>query len=203
MSQSKIDELQESASEVSDGLDDSTCNGSRSSRDKDGFRTSAADDTVNSSNAGDDDINAIKDALARQETKAVFRLRIMVIFLLLAVASSVAYTVFHIIRSAQLENFEADFYAVSEKIIVSLNHITDSLSSVAGLAVTVSSNARMGLAAGEQPNWPFVTMTDFQDRALTARGLSGSLYLSVNPVVNTSTLSQWEDYVLSDANSWM
>lgn len=184
-------EAQDSSSNVS-GLDaGSVSNGS--SFDKSGNNSTTGNGTVDS-RTSDDDINGIKDALARQETKAVFRLRILVLLVL---------AFYHIIHTSEVEKFETDFYAVAEVIVENLERITDSSSSVAGLAATISSNAQMNSAPGEQPHWPFVTMTDFQERALTARGLSGSLYLSVNPVVDQRSLEQWDDYVLSDANSWM
>lgn len=152
---------------------------------------------------GDDDLKAIKEALTREETKAVFRLRIMVLTLLILAASAVTYTVYHIIYAAQVQDFENNYIAVSEKIAARLNEITNSLPAVARLGVTISESALKGLPPGEEPSWPFVTLEGFQDRAITARALSGSLYLSVNPIVNTSSFEAWDEYVLSDANLWM
>ena len=36
---------------------------------------------------------------------------------------------------------------------------------------------------GGKANWPFVTLTSFQQRAATVKDLSGALYIGFNPLV--------------------
>jgi len=49
-----------------------------------------------------------------------------------------------------------------------------------------------GLA--KEKNWPFVTLTSFQERAATIKRLSGALYIGMNPVVLQKDREQWEWY---------
>eukprot|EP00977_Amphora_coffeiformis_P019106 scaffold6899_cov183-Amphora_coffeaeformis.AAC.39 len=52
-------------------------------------------------------------------------------------------------------------------------------------------------------DWPFVTLSSFQERATTAKDLSGSLMMSFMPVVTHSNRLQWENYTLNDPdNKW-
>ncbi len=49
-----------------------------------------------------------------------------------------------------------------------------------------------GLAKGNE--WPFVTLSSFQERAATIKRLSGALYIGMNPVVLQKERAQWEWY---------
>jgi hypothetical protein len=68
------------------------------------------------------------------------------------------------------------------------------MAAVAGFAVT---------ATAEVENWPYATLNAFQERAKSARNLSGANFLSINPLVTVAQLDSWESYVQSSANSWM
>jgi phage-related protein len=72
--------------------------------------------------------------------------------------------------------------------------IVQRMSAVAGLAVTVTAEAE---------KWPYVTLDAFAQRATNARFLSGTNFLSINPIVASEQLVEWESYVQSSANSWM
>jgi hypothetical protein len=168
----------------------------------------------------DEDVNMIKDGLARKETRNVFRLRIIVIQILVATGMAMCFTVYHITHQAEIDKYESEIDGVSHAIIASMNgkheegdckvhssvshgfsnpfisDIVNRLSVVAGLAVAIS-------AEGQQ-EWPYVRLDAFQKRASNARFLSGVTFLSVNPIVNASELAAWESYVQkSSANSWM
>lgn len=69
----------------------------------------------------DDEAIIIKEELARVETKNVFRLRIVVIVILVTVAMTMAFTIYYITRKAEIEEFEIEYEGVSDSIIASLN----------------------------------------------------------------------------------
>ena len=94
------------------------------------------DDVRSSSNASDsngksessrtgtnneDEANLVTEELAHQETNNVFRLRIAVITVQVAVASIVSYLIFDITRKAEIAAFETEFEGNAELIIISLN----------------------------------------------------------------------------------
>jgi uncharacterized alpha-E superfamily protein len=68
------------------------------------------------------------------------------------------------------------------------------MAAVAGLAVTASIEAE---------GWPFVTLGAFQQQAKNVQYIAGSIYLTLNPIVQAADLNAWESYVQSPANSWM
>ena len=146
----------------------------------------------------EDEARHIKDQLAKQETKAVFRLRVLVILLLVAAAASISVTIYYLTRNAEKEEFETQYFAIADKIVQSFQDIMVEISAVSGLAVSAS-----GQSIGQTEQWPFITMPNFQERAGNARTLSGAIYLSINPVVPASLLPAWEAYVRGPNNSWM
>ena len=94
------------------------------------FGTSPKDDQASSSNSKsdsnrtgttDDEVNMIKEELARIESKNVFRLKIIVILILVIVAVTMCSTIYYITRKAEMEAFEIEFEGVAEAIIGSLN----------------------------------------------------------------------------------
>jgi hypothetical protein len=69
----------------------------------------------------EDDMKEIKQELARHETEQVLRLRVLVMLILVAAAASVSLTVYYIAHRTEVEEFDAAFQSVSEKIIDTLN----------------------------------------------------------------------------------
>lgn len=157
----------------------------------------------------DEDFQTIKNALTQQESRQVFRLRVLVILILMAAAASISFTVFHLERTTQVDEFEAAFYGSAEKIIDSLQQVTETISAIGGIAITASVEAQEKFRSGTLSStssfsgWPFFTMNAFQERGNNARALAGVLYLSLNPIVQFHELGLWEQFVQSDANSWM
>lgn len=148
--------------------------------------------------ATDDEMQNIKAALTQKESTQVFRLRVIVILILIAAATSISVSVYYIMRTGQLEQFETEFYATADKIIDRLQDVMIEISAVSGLAVVATADAEEN---GRK--WPFVALNAFQQKANNARLLSGTIFLSINPIVQAENLTQWEDFVLGDASSWM
>lgn len=153
---------------------------------------------TNRSGSTDDDIDILKEVLTKKETTAVFRLRAMVILILFAAASSVSITVYYLTHNAEISTFKTEYTSAAEKITESFQEAMGKITAVSGLAVTSSANSvNQGL------NWPFVTLKNFQELVGNAKALSSAIFISINPIVETSELASWEAYVQGDANYWM
>ena len=181
---------------------------------------SSSKSTSSPTGTSDDEATTIKEELARHETTNVFRLRILVIIILVVVAAAVAYLIYDITRKAEIAAFMTEFEGNADLIIASLNgkylqigglrlshndgsishveafslpsaDIVDSMSAIAGFAVTISVEAEA---------WPFVTLDAFHMRA---RNVEGADYITLNPIVQAADLAAWESYVQTPINSWM
>lgn len=72
------------------------------------------------------------------------------------------------------------------------------MAAVSGLGVALTAHS-----VDTSKDWPFLTLTNFQERAANARILSGALYISICPRVEFDQFDKWENYVNSSANSWI
>lgn len=150
--------------------------------------------------SSDDDTQTIKNVLARHETQQVFRLRLLVILILIAAATSISVTIYYIVRGAEMDEFELQYYGAANKIVDAFQDVLVQMSAVSGIAVSLTADT---LKANATESWPFVTMSNFQERAGSARKLSGAIYVSINPIIESNQLYAWERYVQSDVNKWV
>lgn len=169
-----------------------------------GTDASGNDSTTESRHTGtsDEDAQNIKSTLALQETKQVFRLRVLVILVLLAAAASISITIYVIIQNSNMDEYQLQYEASANKLVDSLQHVLMEMAAISGIAVAATADA-LQFYSNSNASWPYVTMSHFQQRVSSARRISGAIYVSINPIVQSNQLSDWERYVQSDANSWM
>lgn len=171
--------------------------------------------------------------LAKNETQAVFRLRLLVFLVLFLASVTVSVIVYMVSADAQKEEYEGQFKGASKKVLESFNDIVDTklgAVSAMGVAIIVSydvvvcwdmtskeQNWRLSSNISARPSfnnmqahgvdhersWPFVTLSSFQQRALTARVQSGALYVHINPVVELFETADWENFTTSKEAYWM
>lgn len=171
---------------------------------------STTSDTHNQTETMDEDFQSIKNALTKKESQQVFRLRVLVILILISAAAAISFTIYYLERTTQTDNFEAAHYGSAEKIIDSLQRVTETISAIGGVALSATAesqdhfeNASTTSETEIFPGWPFFTMHHFEERATNVRKLAGIFYLSMNPIVTSKQLGAWEEYVQGGANSWM
>lgn len=51
-------------------------------------------------------------------------------------------------------------------------------------------------------DWPFVTLSSFQERSTTALALSGALNINLSPVVEKKIRGEWENYTQGPNSAW-
>jgi uncharacterized alpha-E superfamily protein len=85
-----------------------------------------------------------------------------------------------------------------QKILESFDHIVEKMAAVSGLSVAATAHS-----TNQNAEWPFVTLSDFQERAGNARTLADALYVSFNPLVRKEQLAEWDEYVNGENNQWM
>ena len=157
------------------------------------------DNTSSTGSRATEDSEAIKEQLSKRETQAVFRLRLLVILVLLGAAAAVSIVVYYITEKAQVSEFHIQYDGVSEKVLQSFSGIIFEMGAISGLAVAASAHS-----VDYKSDWPFLTLSNFQQRAGNARTLSQALYVSLNPIVTEENRAKWEEYVLSNSNNyWM
>jgi class 3 adenylate cyclase len=140
-----------------------------------------------------------KDQLAENETRAVFKLRVLVLLALLLAAIAVSLVVYFITSNSEEDEFQGQYEGHATKVLESFEDIIElKMEALAALGVGLTSYAR----GQNGTSWPFVTMNDFQQRAASARSLSNALFLQVLPIVSDENRNAWEEYSLQNTG-WL
>ena len=162
-------------------------------------------------------------AFAERETNAVKCLKVTFILLLTILAGVLSGFIYMRIHRTEVEEFETDFIDRSYMIYNSLfiSKLRSKLNTIQSLSIsltisTMSSTSASDSAGGRSGNnWPFVTIPDFDIRAMTASSSSmasaaGSATavdvadeMILAPLVETNDRHSWESYVQSQTGSWL
>ncbi|CAB9511299.1 Receptor-type guanylate cyclase gcy [Seminavis robusta] len=154
---------------------------------------------ANSSIGGSQSASTEKLNLAKRETQAVFKLRLLVFVVLSLAAVAVSIIVFLVTKNAEKDEYRNQYDAAAQKVVESFIDIVNSkLQAVSSLGV-----AMIAHGVDHYRQWPFVTLSSFQQRTSTARAQSGALYVHVNPMVREADRKGWEEFVVTEENYWI
>ena len=151
------------------------------------------------STVGDKEFAKKDEQLAHRETIAVFRLRVLVILVLLLAATAVSVIVHFIASGSQKDECENQFEGAASKVLEAFqNIIKQKMGAISSLAVAIIAHG-----VDHKRNWPFVTLSSFQQRSSTARSLSDALFVAIAPYVSEDKRYEWENFVTEEDAYWM
>jgi hypothetical protein len=140
----------------------------------------------------------VADAIAQEETAVVFRLKMVVLLVLIVSAVGVAFTVYFYLHKSEEAAFRTEFEDHADKVVQGVGHTIDNLlGSFDSLAVLWVSYAR-----ATNQSWPFVTLPDFAVRMSKIVPLSHTLNMNIVPIVTPAQRKKWEAYVLQN-DDWV
>jgi hypothetical protein len=151
-------------------------------------------DSISDDASNDEDSDEMNE-IYKNESTAVFRLRMVVFVATLLAAVGVSLAVYFIMDDTENDEYHAQYDESAFTVLTSFEDIAaQQLAAIGSLSVAATLYAR------SQPNttWPFVTLNDFQQRADDIRLLSNSLFVSIIPVVSQEDRPAWEDYSLKN-----
>jgi hypothetical protein len=135
------------------------------------------------------------DILAAKESRAVTRLRIGMVLVLVSTAIAVSATAFHLTSQNEQEKFTS-FFNDQAKRIVDAFSITSSnrMATLESFALSITSHAKYS-----NSTWPFVTMPDFERRGTSVSRQAQVMSMMLVPKVrDEDTRLQWEDYAVGN-----
>ena len=155
---------------------------------------SISEENTNMDNTSSHSSTNISPEIASNESRNVFRARILVMVILLGVAAGISIGVFVITSQAEEREFDAQWQGNSLQIVNSFEDIIkEKFGAISTLGVSFTSYAR-----SQNLTWPFVTMNDFQQRAAIARQVSVALHTQIMPIINAETRAKWEEYSIEN-----
>ena len=136
-----------------------------------------------------------KELLAKNETKAIRRLRVVVLLVLLAVATIVCFFSYRFVSSNQNEEFVNAFTEQATQVLQQFQiNAQRRVGAIENLASSITSHARH-----TNSTWPNVTLPDFERRAgLVANELAKVMSIILVPVVTDSNRNEWEEYSVNN-----
>lgn len=140
-----------------------------------------------------------KENLGQRETRVVFRLRLLVFLVMTLAAAAVSITVYFITSRSEQDLFETQFDGAASKVLETFQNVLGQ--NVA--AITTLSVAVIAHGIDHSRDWPFVTLSSFQQRSSTVRKLSDTLLLSVCPLVTDQDRREYEQLIKTPDIYWM
>ena len=157
---------------------------------------SFSDDGV--SVAEKDEDSPLGNAISKKETKDVLHLKLLVLFILVVAASTIASCVYIYITRNETSQFESKFHNDADKISVAVgSSLHRTLGLLDSLSVTYVSYAR-----NQNDSWPFVTLPDFGARMAKLLPLTDAVSISLLPIIHPDVRNEWEAYSVSN-DEWV
>ncbi|KAL7560177.1 hypothetical protein ACA910_016606 [Epithemia clementina (nom. ined.)] len=129
-----------------------------------------------------------EEQFVRRETQQVFCLRIVVVAILMCAGAAVSLVVYLITSNAETDEFESSFQSAARKITDTFLAIpTVNIGAVGALVV-----ANVAHGVDHFREWPFVTLSSFQQRSDATKRLSLALQTCVAPIVTRENRAEWE-----------
>jgi Adenylate and Guanylate cyclase catalytic domain len=132
--------------------------------------------------------------LTSEQSKAVYRLKAVVLSVLFVTACTVSGIIYIITRKGEVSEFNSEYDAIAGQIMESFQQVLlDRIYAISSLGLALTLHA-----AATNSTWPFVTMNQFQERARVAKELSGAMALHVVTIVDEQDRERWEQYTIQE-----
>ena len=136
--------------------------------------------------------------IAAAETRAVFRLKILVLAVLAASMVGVSLVVYYYMSRAEISNFENSFDSDSDKVFENVGNAMDlTLEAVDSFVVATASYAE-----ATNSSWPFVTLPNFAVRVAKIRSLTKAVCIGMYQYVTEAQRREWQNYSM-EHSSWV
>lgn len=134
----------------------------------------------------DDDTTSV---VVRQ-TQQLRRFRVFFVILLSLVAAGLAFTIYFLTHTQEVNSFKSSFEDRSDKIIDTFHvRAAQKIGALESLSIDTTSYVQF-----KNLTWPFVTLPDFSVKGASVRALSLSASIVLYPIVTTENILAWESY---------
>ncbi|KAL3925957.1 MAG: hypothetical protein SGILL_000058 [Bacillariaceae sp.] len=132
--------------------------------------------------------------LSAKETRYVNRLRYIVLIILVLVAAGVSCLVYFLLENVNESEMTQDYETAAVRILGAFDAIrTDRVATLASLAI-----AAIAHGVDHSRDWPFVSLSFYQQRSFVTKKESGAIQVSIAPLVTSADRLLYEEYICSD-----
>jgi len=154
----------------------------------------------------DDDEMSVKEDLAltkaKEQTRHVRQLRLLVLLVLVAAAVAVAAVVYAYTRTRQVQTFQSTFDGYARQILGTVqNNARYKLEAISALALHIQDYAittrKASTSNSSNSWWPYVTVPYFEEHVMATKSLTDAVGVLLFPIVSPSQKEPWERYSVS------
>jgi len=170
----------------------SSSSGGTSTRPKDPEKSATGDVTQTGGSSSE------SSTLAKAETAAVQRSKLLVLFVLTLAAIGISVATYIFVRAAETQEFEDKFhdYALEMESLIH-DEARNSLLTMNNFAMGITSES-----LSRHVTWPFMTIPHLEVRGTRLNELSHNLMMSFSPLVAQDEREDWEVYT-QDMQGWI
>jgi hypothetical protein len=171
----------------------SKSSGNENAKDNSSLESSSYNTSESPSSSNNTKISHGKEFSAK-ETAHVNRLRYLVLIILVLVAAGVSCLVYFLLDNVNEREMALDYEAASLRLLDAFDAIrTDRMATLANLAI-----AAIAHGVDHSRDWPFVSLSFYQQRAFVTKRESGAIQVSIAPLVTEDNRLSYEEYIVSD-----
>ena len=138
------------------------------------------------------------NTISKKATKNVLHLKMLVIIILIASASTLAACAYVFLEKSETKQFESKFGYDAHKVFEAIGSSLDkTLGLMDSVAVTLVSYAK-----DKKDNWPFVTLPDFGPRMAKLLPQTDAFTITILPIVTPDQREEWEAYSIQN-DEWV
>eukprot|EP00934_Nitzschia_sp_Nitz4_P001273 Nitzschia sp. Nitz4//scaffold289_size23394//2//2242//NITZ4_008474-RA/size23394-augustus-gene-0.42-mRNA-1//-1//CDS//3329545813//1273//frame0 len=133
-------------------------------------------------------------SLSKKETEHVNRLRWIVLLILFCTGVGVSVLVFLLSRRSFEEEMKSNFDSAAARLEDAFDAIrTQRIATLASMSI-----AAIAHGVDHSRDWPFVSLSSYQQRSFSAKLNSGAIQINIIPYVPGENRTEWEEYIVSD-----
>jgi hypothetical protein len=137
-----------------------------------------------------------KNELGQAETKAVYCIKLILVFILILAAAALSTFVYLYTSQDETDEFEETFSEFSQLIIDTVQtNAQNRLEAVGALAAQIQA-----YAINSNSTWPFVTLPFFEEHVNVMKSLTDAYGILLFPVVSDYLRADWERYSLENSH---
>ncbi|CAB9499837.1 Receptor-type guanylate cyclase gcy [Seminavis robusta] len=196
------DQMAEVGEESGDDSDEDSFQSMSSSSgggDDDFMGTSGRRQSRHMSTMGTSGLSKSMVKLHNEGDKAVQRSKYIIMLVLLAICSVVVGMTYVFLAQERELDFSFGFENLAKEMLYRVNVRTSTMETTfRSLASGVTS-----YATEHNETWPFMTMPNWNARALNTHQLSHAVGLGMSPIVQGTNITEWENYSVQASQVWM
>lgn len=135
-----------------------------------------------------------QEEIAKEEDKAIYRLRVLVLGVLLFSTIAVSMATYYFLSGSEKDQFEGQFQSDANKVLDGIGKTLDDTFGATDAFITKA----MSYARYSNSTWPFVTVPDVALQRSKLLRISKAFHMTTSHLVEPEQLEEWQEYAAAN-----